>query len=193
MRHIFPRALLAASVVAVAASVAGCAGVPLATVAQLAMKGQGYLADADPAQVRIALDVDARIKAAAIKPPSLNLVLKPEGADAGATFTRDIALVPDATDSTRLALPAAGAGRGWLVYGFDAAGARQMAELQQRLREMRSAKQKGSLAISVKVDGVEEAFPQFAATELATWMRVAAADGFFKLWSGRIADASKKA
>jgi hypothetical protein len=193
MRQISARALLAAAVVAVAASVAGCAGVPLATVAQLAMKGQGYLADADPAQVRIALDVDARIKAAALKPPSLNLVLKPEGGDAGAAFTRDIALVPDAADATRLTLPAAGAGRGWLIYGFDAAGARQMAELQQRLREMRSAKQKGSLAISVKLDGVEEAFPQFATTELATWMRVATADGFFKLWSGRIADASRKA
>ena len=79
-----------------------------------------------------------------------------------------------------------------LSLGFITPTARQMAELQQKLRDMRAAKQKGSLAIGVRIEGIAEAVPQYATTRIETWMRVAAADGFFELWSGRIADAGKK-
>jgi hypothetical protein len=175
-----------------ALALAGCAGVPLGTMARLAAKGPDYFVDAKPAEMRVALDVDARMKSAAIKAPVLKVVLKTEGGEPGSGIVRDIPLVRDAADATLLRLPPPQAGHVWLVYGLDAAGARQMSEIQQRLRDLRAAKQKGSLGVGVEVDGLAEAFPQFATTELATWMQVADRDGFYKLWSGRIADATKK-
>lgn len=184
------RLLLLALLPAAAALVAGCAGVPLTTTARLLAKGSDYLAGADPVQLRVALDVDARIKAAVATPPLLRLVLKADGA--APDFVREIPLVADATEPAQLGLPAAAPGRGWMVWRLDADGARQMAELQQKLRDMRAAKQKGSLAIGVRIEGIAEAVPQYATTRIETWMRVAAADGFFELWSGRIADAGKK-
>ncbi|MFO1314081.1 MAG: hypothetical protein U1F58_00625 [Burkholderiales bacterium] len=182
-----------ATVLAIAAAfLAGCAGVPLTTSARMLAKGNDYVIRADPAQLRIALNVDERIKAAAVAPPALHLVVRTDSAHPAPDFVRDIPLVPETADTAQLGLPAAGAGRAWMIYALDPAGARQMAELQQRLSAMRAGKQKGTLAIGVRIDGVAEAVPQYATTRIETWMRVAAADGFFELWSGRIADATKK-
>lgn len=177
---------------AAALAVTGCAGVPIATMARLAVKGPEYFVDAKPAEMRVALDVDARMGSAVVKPPVLKVVLKTEGGEPASGIVRDIPLVPERADATLLKLPPPQAGHVWLVYGLDPAGARQMSEIQQRLRDLRAAKQKGSLGVGVEVDGLAETFPQFATTELATWMQVATGDGFFKLWSGRIADATKK-
>ena len=185
-------AFLAAALAASATLLAGCAGVPLTTSARMLAKGNDYVIRADPAQLRIALDVDERIKAAAAAPPMLHLVVRTDSAHPAPDFVRDIPLVADRADPVQLGLPAVGAGRAWMVYALDAAGARQMAELQQRLAAMRAGKQKGTLAIGVRIDGVAETVPQYATTRIATWMRVAAADGFFELWSGRIADAAAK-
>ena len=187
-RHTF----LAAALVTVAALLAGCAGVPLTTSARMLVKGNDYVIRADPAQLRIALNVDERIKAAAVAPPALHLVVRTEATHPAADFVRDIPLVAEAADAAQLGLPATGAGRAWMIYGLDAAGARQMAELQQKLAAMRAGRQKGTLAIGVRIDGVAEAVPQYATTRIETWMRVATADGFFELWSGRVADAAAR-
>ncbi|MBK9117332.1 MAG: hypothetical protein IPM22_17350 [Betaproteobacteria bacterium] len=185
-------AFLAAALVTAASLLSGCAGVPLTTSARMLAKGNDYVIRADPAQLRIALNVDARIKAAAVAPPVLHLVARTDAAHPAPDFVRDIPLVAEGADPAQLGLPATGAGRAWMIYGLDAAGARQMAELQQRLAAMRAGKQKGTLAIGVRIEGVAEAVPQYATTRIETWMRVAAADGFFELWSGRIADAATK-
>ena len=183
---------LAAALLAATAFLAGCAGVPLTTSVRMLAKGNDYVIGADPAQLRIALNVDERIKAAVTAPPMLHLVVRTEAAHPAPDFVRDIPLVAASGDAAQLGLPVAGAGRAWMAYQLDAAGARQMAELQQKLAAMRAGKQKGTLAIGVRIDGVAEAVPQYATTRIETWMRVATADGFFELWSGRIADAAKK-
>jgi hypothetical protein len=183
---------LAAALLAASAFLAGCAGVPLSTSARMLAKGNDYVIGAYPAQLRIALNVDERIRAAATAPPMLHLVVRTDAAHPAPDFVRDIPLVASSGDAKELGLPTAGAGRAWMAYQLDAAGARQMAELQQKLAAMRAGRQKGTLAIGVRIDGVAEAVPQYATTRIETWMRVATADGFFELWSGRIADATKK-
>lgn len=183
---------LAAALLAAAALLSGCAGVPLTTSARMLAKGNDYVIRADPGELRIALNVDERIRAAATALPMLHLVVRTDAANPAPDFVRDIPLVAETADPGSLGLPATGAGRAWLAYRLDAAGARQMAELQQKLAAMRAGRQKGTLAIGVRIDGVAEAVPQYATTRIETWMRVTAADGFFELWSGRIADAAKK-
>ncbi|MFO1414947.1 MAG: hypothetical protein U1F10_13755 [Burkholderiales bacterium] len=181
---------LALAVLALA--LAGCAGVPVTTMARLATKGPDYLLDAQPLELRVALDVDERIKAAATQSPVLVVVLRSADRDAPPVLERNIPLAVDTAPSARQGLPAAGAHRGWLVWRVDPAGARQFAEVQQRLRDMRAAKEKGSLGLGVKLDGLAQAFPQFMSTEVATWMLIRPEDGYYKMWSGRIADAAGK-
>ncbi len=175
-----------------ALALTACAGVPISTVARLSTKGPDYLLDAQPVDLRVALEVDERIKAAATQPPVLVAVLKSGDADATPVLERNIPLAADAAAADLLGLPAPGARRNWLVWRVDPAGARQFAEVQQRLRDMRAAKQKGSLGLGVKLDGIAEAFPQFMSTEIAVWMLIRPADGYYKMWSGRIAEAAKK-
>lgn len=182
------RLVLAAGSLALSA----CGGVPIATVARLATKGPDYLLDAQPLDIRVALDVDERIKAAATQPPVLVAVLKAADTQAP-VLERNIPLANDANPADLMGLPSPGAHRNWLVWRIDRAGAAQFAEVQQRLRDMRAAKQKGSLGLGVKLDGIAEAFPQFMSTEVGVWMLVRPADGYYKMWSGRIADAAKRA
>jgi hypothetical protein len=181
-----------AVLVALGLALAGCAGVPVTTVARLATKGPDYLLDAQPLDLRVALDVDERIRAAATKPPVLVVVLKSADSDAAPVVERNIPLAVDTAPAAGQGLPPAGAHRGWLVWRVDPAGARQFAEVQQRLRDMRAAKQKGSLGLGIKLDGIAEAFPQYMSTEIATWMLIRPEDGYYKMWSGRIVDATKK-
>lgn len=176
-----------------ALALSACAGVPVATVARLATKGPDYLLDAQPLDIRVALDVDERIKSVATQPPILLVVLKTGDADAPPVLERNIPLATDAVAADMQGLPAAGAQRNWLVWRVDPAGARQFSEVQQRLRDMRAAKQKGSLGLGVKLDGIAEAFPQYKSSETAVWMLIRPADGYYKMWSGRIADAAKRA
>ena len=188
MTHCPPRRRFALAAGTLA--LAGCAGVPVTTVARLATKGPDYLLDAQPLDLRVGLDVDERLKAAATKSPVLVAVLR--SGDGPPVLERNIPLVVDTTPSDLQGLPSAGARRAWLVWRVEPAGASEFAEVQQRLRAMRSAKQKGSLGLGVKLDGIAEGFPQYTDTEVAIWMRIAPADGYYKMWSGRIADATRK-
>lgn len=186
------RRTLAAASGASALLAAGCAGVPVATVARLAAFRPETLLDADPADLRAGLNADARLRPKPGQAPQLAVAVRPAEPGTFAPLDRSIALQVDDGDPVRLGLAPARPGRQWLLYRLDAQGVVALQEVQELLRAARSAKPKphrGSLTINVRHDGVGGAAPELRDTRLETWLRVTAADGFFKLWEGRLADA----
>ena len=122
MTHCPPRRRFALAAGTLA--LAGCAGVPVTTVARLATKGPDYLLDAQPLDLRVGLDVDERLKASATKSPVLVAVLR--SGDGPPVLERNIPLVVDTTPSDLQGLPSAGARRAWaLARPFEALRARR--------------------------------------------------------------------
>jgi hypothetical protein len=180
---------------ALAALLAGCAGIPLSTVARMATFKPETLLDADPAELRVALDFDARMRAVFAQVPELLVSVKPADAGTFVPIDRNIPFGLDDGDPAKLGLAPARPGRQWLVYRLDPRGATALREVQQLMRALRDAKPKphrGVLRIEVKLDGVGDAFPELHDTHLESWLRITAADGFFKLWSGRVGDTGRR-
>lgn len=186
------RRALAAAGGATALLAAGCAGVPLSTMAKLAAFRPETLLDADPAELRAALNADARLRPQTGQAPQLTVAIRPAESGTFPPLDRSIALHVDAGDAVRLGLAPARPGRQWLLYRLDAQGVAAVREVQELMRAARNAKPKphrGSLTVNVRHEGVGGVAPELRDTRLETWLRVTTADGFVKLWEGRLADA----
>lgn len=168
------------------AALAGCAGVPLATMARLATLRPDDLLAADPRQVSVALDVDARVKPAAGRAPVVDLALEPVDPAAFAPLELALPSEPDPTPVRDLGLAAPAPGRHWLVYRLTEPAARDLALAQATMRRAREAKHKGRLSLEVRNDWIAEFYPVARGSAASTWLRLARADGYFELWSGRI-------
>lgn len=186
------RRALASAAGATALLAAGCAGVPIATVAKLAAFRPETLLDADPAELRAALGADAKLRPRTGQAPQLTLAVRPAESGTFPPLDRSIALHVDDGDAVRLGLAPARPGRQWLLYRLDAQGVAALREVQELMRAARNAKPKphrGSLTVNVRLEGVGGVAPELRDTRLETWLRVTTADGFFKLWEGRLGDA----
>lgn len=164
----------------------GCAGVPLRTMAKLATLQPADLMVADPRVFAVALDVDARVQPGPGRTPVVDLALEPVEAGAFAAQKFALASEPYAVPQSELGLRAAKPGRHWLVYRLTPAAAADLEKAQAVMRGAREAKQRGRLTLAVRNDWIAELVPAARGTETSTWVRLARADGFFELWSGRI-------
>jgi hypothetical protein len=165
---------------------AGCAGVPLSTMARLRRVGPDDLLAADARDFAVALEVDAKVKPASGRGPVVDLSLDPVEAGAFPQVAYVLACDPALPLPREFGLREAKPGRHWLAYRLTDAAARDVASAQQVIREVRAAKQRGRMSLSVRLDWIADVYPQVRGTEASTWVRLRRADGFVELWAGRV-------
>jgi hypothetical protein len=176
----------ALAVIAGTIALAGCAGVPLRTVARLRTVRPDDLLAADAREFGIALELDARVKTASGRVPVVDLALRPVDDGAFQPLILVLACAAEPASPGELGLRAARPGRHWLVYRLAEDSARDLAVAQAKIRDARDRKLRGTLAVGVRNDWIAEVYPVAVGSEASTWVRMKRSEGFFELWSGRV-------
>lgn len=183
-RHLFQlrRGLLLSAVAAFAA----CGGIPLTSLPKL-VRLSGQLLDADPAQFRVALQVDARVVPPPGAVPLLHIQIKPKVEGAFAPVDRKLPLAMTTAASATLGLDAPGPGRRWLVYSLPPATQVELQKVQAMVKQAQAQpgyQRGGTLALGVEQKDLAVTDPALARTKWSTWMQVKQSEGFFEVWNG---------
>ena len=181
------RMMLRAGAASAVLATAGCAGVPLRTIAKLRSMRPADLLEADPREFRVAFDVDARVHAAAGKAPALDVVLTPEETGA-AVRSWTLPLVDDPASAVTTGLPTPAPGRHWLVWRLSETGSIVLVDFQREIKAVRARGGHGSIAVTVRREWVAAASPVVVGTRVHAWARLARGDEFVEIWSGRVPD-----
>jgi len=184
MTRIDRRCALLATAGAIA--LAGCAGVPLRTLAQLRTVRPDDLLAAGAREFGVALELDARVKTAAGRVPVVDLALRPVDEAAFQPVILVLACAAEPASPRELGLRAARPGRHWLVYRLAEDSARDLAVAQATIRDARDRNLRGTLTVGVRTDWIAEVYPVAVGSEASTWVRMKRSEGFFELWSGRL-------
>lgn len=189
MKNILRTSLLIAFLFALAA----CTGVPLRSMPRL-LNLQSALLNGDPADLMLAVQVDARMAPPATAAPQLVLKMAPADPAAFEPVDRTLPMAMISPSTAPLGLPAAGRGRRWLLYSLPPESQRQLAELRDMVRQMRADDahaRRGTLSVGIAQEGIAARDPSFADSEWDSWLQVSRDEGFFQLWSGTVADLLK--
>lgn len=176
------RALLLAGV----ASLAACGGIPLSSLPRLAQLS-GQLLEADPAEFRVALQVDARIVPPPGAVPQLRIQLKPKVEGAFPPMDKKLPLAMATSAGATAGLEAPGAGRRWLIYSLPPATQAELRQAQAMVKQARSQpgyQGGGTLSLGVEQKDLAVTEPALARTRWSTWMQVQQSEGFFEVWNG---------
>ena len=174
---------------AVAIALAACSGVPMRTAAKLAIAGPDEILGADPRDLRVAIDVDTRVKPQPGIVPVLDVALV---ADSGTKRDWSLPLVADPASSGVGDLRLPRGGRHWLVWRLPEQGVHDFREMQALVKPMLAKSSIHSLLIRVNQDWIDESSPAFRQDRIAIWVRTRAADGYYELWSGRASEAMRQ-
>jgi len=171
---------------AAALALSACGGIPLRTLPRLG-RLSGQLLDTDPAEVIMALQVDARLAPPPGAQAWLQIRLTPRQPGA---FDPVDARLPLALAQHAGAVPGldpAPAGRRWLVYSLPEQTQAELRQVQATVRRAQLHRDRqggGTLALGIEQNDLAHVPPALAHTPWQTWMQVGRADGFFLLWDG---------
>ncbi len=195
MSHPTPLLLCRSLLLACAAALAACGGIPLTSLPRLAQLS-GQLLEADPAQFMAALQVDARVVPPAGAVPLLHIQLKPKVEGAFAPVDRQLPLAMTTASGATLGLDAPGPGRRWLVYSLPPATQAELKKVQAMVKQAQAQpgyQRGGSLALGVEQKNLAVTDPALARTKWSTWMQVKQSEGFFEVWNGTPEEILKRA
>jgi len=170
-------------------------GVPLRSLPRL-MQLPKELLDANPGELMVALQVDARMTPPAGAVPLLSIKLAPREPGGFEPIDKQLPMQVSVATSSTLGLEAPGAGRRWLLYSLPAATQLELARIQgvmQRARAESQGKVGGTLSVGVAQDSLAVTDPALAHTRWETWLQTRRRDGFFEVWSGTPAQLQKSA
>ncbi len=180
--------------VALALVLGGCAGISLSTMVRFARFDHESLLRLDPAAMIVAIQTDAQVQAIERSPTTFELRITPRDPSQWPALERALPMqiVPLAPEH-RLSPPSAG--RHWLLFGFDAASAQQLREIQAQFRQLQAEAQQGarkssggSVGVGIGQAWLAEHYPQLRERKVETWLRLDRQEGFFKLWAGTVGD-----
>lgn len=186
MSHPVPLLLRRSLLLASAAALVACGGIPLTSLPRLAQLS-GQLLEADPAQFMVALQVDARVVPPPGAVPLLHIQLKPKVEGAFAPVDRQLPLAMTTATSATLGLDAPGPGRRWLVYSLPPATQAELKQVQAMVKQAQAQpgyQRGGTLALGVEQKDLAVTDPSLARTKWSTWMQVKQSEGFFEVWNG---------
>ena len=176
-------------------ALAACMGVPLRSLPRL-MQLPKELLDANPGELMVALQVDARMTPPAGAVPLLSIKLAPREPGGFEPIDKQLPMQVSVATSSTLGLDTPGAGRRWLLYSLPAATQLELARIQgvmQRARAESQGKGGGTLSVGVAQDSLAVTDPALAHTRWETWLQTKRRDGFFEVWSGTPAQLQKSA
>lgn len=195
MTHFFKKHVLMRLVwVCTSLVIAACTGVPLRSVPRLMQLNQ-QLMDANPAELMVALQVDARMVPPLGAVPLLHLKVAPRNAGGFEVIDKKLPLQLAVASISTQGLDAPGSGRRWLIYSLPAASQTELRQVQTFIKTERAQAQPkgGSLSVGIEQDALLVNNPALSDTRWETWLQTAKQDGFFEVWSGSAAQLKQMA
>ncbi len=188
------RLIACLALIALIALLGACSGVPLRSLPRL-MQMSGALLDASPAEVMVALQVDARLAPPPSAVPLLVVKVAPREPGQFAPIDKKLPLQVAVAAASTQGLEAPAPGRRWLIYSMPAATQAELQRIQATMRQAKANGFGGSLSLGVEQDSLALAAtdPVLAETRWETWMQMKKAEGFFEVWSGTLAQLKKNA
>lgn len=166
---------------------AACGGIPLTSMPKL-LALQANLLDANPAEFMVAIRADARLTPPPGSSPTLNLDIKPRDEGAFPRTQRMLKMQVVEWSPALKGLGPAERGRKWFVYGFTPEAAAELRKVQEQFRALKGSGKGGTVSIGIAQENVAARNPELGDTKWESWIQVARADGFFKLWAGTLAE-----
>ena len=170
---------------AVCAALGACGGIPLTALPRLS-RLSGQLLEADPAELMVAVQVDARVSPPPGSAPILTIRLTPKVEGAFAPVDLRVPLML-ATAATTTGLEPPGAGRRWWIYGLSQANQAELRKVQDMVRHAQAQpgyQRGGTLVIAMEQRELAVTPPSLDHTRWTTWMQVSRREGFFEIWNG---------
>lgn len=171
-----------------------CTGIPMRSLPRLiALRTE--LMTAQPAEIMLAIQIDASMVPPAGATPTLNIDVRPERAGSFEPITRQLPLQLSVSQAPP-GLASAGNGRRWMVYSLTAASQAELARIQQRFEQLRAQRPQhggGSLSIGIAQEGLASDDPRLAHSTWESWLQTSTRAGFFELWSGTLAQLKAQA
>lgn len=183
-------------VLACLAMLTACGGVPVSSLPRLYNLSQDLM-QANLAEFRVALQVDARLVPQVGAVPMLVVKLQPREPGTFEAVDTRLPLQLSVASIATSGLAAPGSGRRWLVYSMPAATQAELQHIKSVIERANSAlpqnQRGGSLSIGVAQDSLAVTEPALANTHWETWLQIRQRDGFFEVWSGTPAQLQKVA
>ena len=177
--------------------IAACGGVPLRSLPRLMQLSQQLL-EANPAEFRVALQVDARLVPPAGAVPLLIIKVEPRTAGEFEVIDKKLPLQLSVASISTLGLEAPPRGRRWLIYSMPPQTQSELQRVQEFIKQARAKSQAtskdkggGNLSVGLEQDSLATRDPALADTRWDTWLQTRQSDGFFEAWSGTLAQLRK--
>jgi hypothetical protein len=174
---------------------AGCGGIPLGSLPRLAQL-QHKLMYANPAEFMIAIQVDDRMVPPAGATPMLLLAIRPSAPGRFEIIDKKLPMHFVTVTANTLKLSPPPAQRRWLIYSLTPESQTELLHMQKYFRRIQAQQQgkgSGDISIGIAQDGVAAKNPELANTQWESWLQISREEGFFKLWSGSVAELLKQA
>ena len=168
------------TLLSVTALLSACMGIPLTSVPRL-LKLPDQLLTLNPAEFKVAVQLDDRMSPPAGSSPTLDISIHPKNPGDYAPVDRKIPMQLSVSNGVALGLDRADSGRRWLLYSFPASSQAELAAIQTQFTV--GISQDSMVLPDNKLDG----------TRWETWLQTEAKDGFFELWSGTVAQIKAQA
>lgn len=172
-----------------------CSGIPIRSIPRLAML-QSEILQANPADLMLAIQVDARMVPPIGASPFLLLTIKPAESGEFAVVDRRLPMHFTTISSGTFGLRLPEAGRRWLIYSLTLESQTEVLLIRETFKQMRTGGSKtraGTLSVGIAQDGVAGRDSALAHTEWSSWFQISQQEGFFELWSGTVADLLRQA
>jgi hypothetical protein len=174
---------------------AGCAGVPLLTMAKMAMLNPQDVIMGDASQYMIAFDVSSTVKAQPEKLPFIAIDMRPNVAGDFPVFERTLAFEEIGVGVAIPSLKPAKAGRKWIVYRLSQSGREGHAEFLRFIEREKNRPIKlggAQLDVSISLDFLADIIPRTDDNRVEAFLQLKSVDGFTKLWSGNASTINRK-
>lgn len=170
------------------AALSACGGVPLRSIPRL-VQMQNELLDSKPAELMVALQVDARLAPSPDAVPMLVIKMQPREPGAFEMIDKKLPLQVAVVSAATLGLAAPPSGRRWLVYSLPATTQVELQRVQSvmlKAKTLPNGKGAGSLSMGVEQNSLAMGIndPTLANTRWDTWLQTRQREGFIEVWSG---------
>jgi len=167
-------------------------GVPLRSMPRL-MQLSTDLQQGNPAELMVAMQVDARMVLPGSATPTLNLKLQPATPGTFEGFDKKLSLQWVTSNVATQGLDAPPKGQRWLFYSLPLASQQQVLRVRNFIITTKEkCKCKGTLGVGIGYDTLIATDPTLAHTRWETWVQTRQRDGF-QVWSGTPAEPLKLA
>ncbi|MEX1168048.1 MAG: hypothetical protein WEK74_14505 [Hydrogenophaga sp.] len=172
-----------------------CGGIPLRAIPRLLQFSSDML-EANPAEFRVALQVDARISPPASTVPMLKIQLTPKTLGAFEPVDKSLPLQLATTSGAVIGLDPAPRGRRWLYYSLPPETQAELRGIQATVRRAQAQpgyQKGGQLSLGIEQTDLALTDPALANTRWETWLQTKQSEGFFMVWTGTPAQILRQA